>query len=117
MQADEEWEWVLLEPQAGAQPVLGVRTCTPAFPASPSGCVESCALMGSWVIHLITHSTDRDDPSHPSCPPEDPQLPRQTRISPMRDFLNFHLKLFKDMESSRKFPKLAASRMERKGSM
>jgi len=35
----------------------------------------------------------------------------------MRDFLNFHPKLFKDMESSRKFPELAVSRMEGKGSI
>lgn len=103
-------------PRLGAQPVLGVRTCTPAPPTRP------LRLCGKLCSNGLLGYTLSPTPLTEMTPPtlvvhqKTPNFPRQTRISPMRDFLNFHLKLFKDMESSRNFPELAASRMERKGS-
>lgn len=124
MRADEEWgggiTWlqVLLEPQAGGTSSPGSEDLHPCLPCPAPQAVWRAVLSWAPGLYIVTHSTDRDDP----CPPQlstrrPPTSPHQTRISPMKDFLNFHPKLFKDMESSRKFPKLAASRMEGKGSM
>lgn len=109
-------EGVLLEPQAGGTASSGSEDLHPRPPTRP------LRLCGKLCSNGLLGYTLSPTPLTEMTPPtlvvhqKTPNFPRQTRISPMRDFLNFHLKLFKDMESSRNFPELAASRMERKGS-